>query len=257
MKTSFRNKRFTIGMVVFLSIILLLAVSSAYFLNSLLQKTNSILKENHYSVVYARDMADVLTSTNQGIANFFLTNKNPDSSALNSNFILFNQSLVSEQNNITEEGEDKLVSDIEMDYNEYRNQVTELLKSPASVNNFLSLQTKFDSLYDKLILLSQMNEKAIEAKTDDARTYSKKATLQMTGIGTLGFLIAYAYTFILSSYFSERFRRLYTGIKDLKSSNYKQTLNFEGNDELSEIAVVFNEMAEALKNSKSLKSNQD
>jgi methyl-accepting chemotaxis protein len=254
MKTSFRNKRFTIGMVVFLSIILLLAVSSAFFLNKLLQKTNAILKENHYSVVYASDMADLLTSINQEIVSSFLSNKNPDSSALNNNFISFDKSLVSEQNNITEEGEAKLVSDIEKDYKEYRNQVSESLKSSAAVNNVLSLQTRFDSLYDKLMLLSQMNEKAIEAKTDDARTYSEKATLRMTGIGTMCFLIAYAYTFILSSYFTERFRRLYTGIKDLKSSDYRQKLNLEGNDELAEIAGVCNEMAETINKSKSKKS---
>ncbi len=233
-------------MVVFLSIILLLAVSSAYFLNKLLQKTNAILKENHYSVVYARDMADLLTSINQGIVSSFLNNKNPDSSALGNDFILFDQSLGLEQNNITEVGEDKLVSDIEMDYKEYRNLAEELVKSQALVKEVLSLQTKFDSLYGKLIILSQINEKAIEAKTDDAKTFSKKATLQMTGIGTLCFLIAYGYTFVFSSYFSERFHRLYSGIKDMESSDYNQKLHLEGNDELTEIAVVFNEMLEAL-----------
>lgn len=253
MKTSFRNKRFTIGMVVFLSIILSLAVSSAFFLNKLLFKTNAILKENHFSVVYARDMADLLTNVNQVIVSSFLNKKIPDSSAVNNNFILFDQSLISEQNNITEEGEYKLVSEIEKEYNEYRNQVIELLKNPASLEIVLSVQTKFYNLYDKLILVSQINEKAIEEKTDDARTYSKKATLRMTGIGTIGFLIAYAYTFILSSYFSERFLRLYSGIKDAKSSHYRQKLILEGNDELSEIAGVFNEMSESLKNSNNLK----
>ena len=44
------------------------------------------------------------------------------------------------------------------------------------------------------MLLSQMNEKAIEEKTDDAKVSAKKATIQMTFIGTLCFLIAYGFT---------------------------------------------------------------
>ena len=246
MKTSIRSPRFTIGMVVFLSIILLLAISSAYYLNRLMKKANSILKENHYSVVYARDMADLLTNINQEIVNSFLYNKNPDSSSITRDFKLFDKSLGLEQNNITEVGEDKLVSEIDMNYKEYQNSATKLVKSQGLTKEILSLQTKFSNLYQKLTLLSQMNERAIEIKTNNAKEYSKKATLQMTAIGSLGFLIAYAYTFIFSSYFSERFRRLYSGIKEIESTEYPQKLYLDGNDELTEIAMAFNKMVETL-----------
>lgn len=250
MKTSIRSKKFTTGMVVFLTIILLLAVSSAYFMNKLLKKTNTILKENHYSVVYARDMADFLTNTNEEIVSSFLSNKDPDSVAVNRDFILFDQSLESEKKNITEPGENEIVSGIETDYKEYRNMAAGLVKSQGLIKQLLLLETRFDSLYRKLILLSQINETAIETKTDDVKIFSKKATLQMTGIGTLCFLVAYGYTFIFSSYFSERFRILYKGIKNLESSDYNEKLYVEGNDELTEIAVIFNEMIEALRKNK-------
>lgn len=246
MKTSIRSPRFTIGMVVFLSIILLLAISSAYYLNRLMNKTNSILKENHYSVVFARDMADVLTNINQEIINSYLNNKNPDSLTISRDFKLFDKSLGLEQKNITEIGEEKLVSEIDMDYTEYRNSAAKLVKSQDSAKEILSLQVSFTNLYQKLTLLSQMNETAIEKKTNDAKVYSKKATLQMTGMGSLGFLIAYAYTFIFSSFFSERFRRLYSEIKEMESTGYAQKLQLDGNDELAEIAIVFNKMAESI-----------
>jgi methyl-accepting chemotaxis protein len=42
---------------------------------------------------------------------------------------------------------------------------------------------------------------------------------------------------------------LYNGIKDLVSGNYNQRLNIDGNDEISEISMAFNEMAERLKRS--------
>lgn len=250
MKTSIRNTRFTTGMVLFLVIILLLSISSAFYLNRLSRKTSAILKENHYSVVYARDMSEDLTNINQGIINCFLIHKNPDTLAINKEFMLFDKSLELEKNNITEPGEDKLVSGIATDYIEYRDSVLKSIKSPNQVIKVLYLQKKFDTLYQQLMLLSQMNEKAIEEKTDDAKVSARKATLQMTFIGTMCFLIAYAFTFVFSSYFNERFYKLYNGIKEIVSSNYSQRLYLDGNDELCEISLAFNEMAEKLNKNK-------
>jgi methyl-accepting chemotaxis protein len=246
MKTSIRSKRFTMGMVLFLVSILLLSVSSAFYLNRLSGKTSAILKENHYSVVYAQNMSEVLTNVNQGIINSFLTNKNPDTTIINREFMLFEGSLGLEKNNLTEVGEDQLVSDIETNYNSYHASVVDFIKSPGQVIKVLSLQEKFDTLYQKLMLLAQMNEKAIEGKTDDAKVSAKKSTIQMTFIGTMCFLIAYGFTFIFSSYFNERFYRLYNGIKETVSSNFNTRLYLDGNDELTEISLVFNEMADKL-----------
>lgn len=246
MKNSIRSKRFTMGMVLFIVSILLLSVSSAFYLNRLSRKTSAILKENHYSVVYAQDMAEVLADINQGIINSFLTNKSPDSTIINRELVLFDKSLRLEKNNITEVGEDQLVSDIETNYNNYHNSVAVFIKSPDQVMKVLDLQEKFDTLYQKLMLLARMNEKAIEGKTDDAKVSAKKATVQMTFIGTLCFLISYGFTFMFSSYFNERFYRMYNGIKEMLSVNYRSRLYIDGNDELTEISQAFNEMAEKL-----------
>jgi nitrogen fixation/metabolism regulation signal transduction histidine kinase len=195
-------------------------------------------------------MSEDLTNINQGIINCFLTNKNPDTLIINKEFMLFNKSLKLEKNNITEIGEDQLASDIETNYNDYHDSVVKFIKSPNPVIKVLYLQKKFDSLYQQLMLLSQMNEKAIEEKTDDAKVSAKKATLQMTFIGTMCFLIAYGFTFIFSSYFNERFYKLYNGIKEIVSSNYSQRLYLDGNDELCEISLAFNEMAEKINKDK-------
>jgi hypothetical protein len=250
MKTSIRSTRFTMGMVLFLVIILLLSISSAFYLNRLSGKTSAILKENHYSVVYARDMSEDLTNINQGIINSFLTNKNPDTSFINQAFSLFKESLESEKNNITEVGEGKLVSDIETNYSSYHDSIVKYVKPEYPAIEVVSLQKEYETLYRQLMLLSQINEKAIEEKTDDAKVSAKKASLQMTLIGTICFLIAYGFTFIFSSYFNERFYKLYHGIKEMVSSNYNHKLFLDGNDELYEISLAFNEMADKLNQNK-------
>jgi methyl-accepting chemotaxis protein len=110
----------------------------------------------------------------------------------------------------------------------------------------LHLQKRFVVLHQQLEVLSQMNGKAIEVKTDDAKVTSKNALTQMTILGSFCFLIALSFIYSFASYFNERFFQLYNGIKEIVASNFGQRLYFDGKDEFYEISLVFNEMAEKL-----------
>jgi len=245
MNLSIRTK-FSLGMIFLFIIILVLSIFSAFYLNKLSKKTNALLKENYLSVVYAREMSEGLNNINQEITKCFLMNKYSDSLFINKEMGFVQNSLKLEKNNITEPGEDKLVSGIESGINEYCDSVAKFIKSPLQADKVLYLQKKSGILYQQLVLLSQLNGKAMEVKADDAKVSSKKALTQMTFLATLCFLIAFSFTYSFASYFNERFFQLYNGIKEIVSSNYGQRLYFEGRDEFYEISVVFNEMAEKL-----------
>jgi len=249
MKVSIRTK-FTIGIVFFFVIISVLSVFSAFYLNRLSKKTSAILKENHLSVIYARDMSENLMKINQEITKCFLTNTIPDNRLINKELILFDKSLQLEKNNLTEAGEDKIVAGIETGFNAYRDSIGEYAKSKKPVGKVLSLQTEFTNLTQQLMLISQINGKAIEIKTNDAKVSSQSALTQMTFIGTFCFLIALSFTYSFASYFNERFFQLYQGIKEIGSSNYGYRLYFDGKDEFYDISLVFNEMAEKLNENK-------
>ena len=246
MKYSIRT-RFTLGMLFLFIIILVLSVFSGYYMNKLSNKTSAILKENYLSVVYAREMTEGLSNINQEITTCFLTNRKPDSLKISRYLSSVDQSLVSEKNNITEPGEDKLVSAIESGYIEYQDSVLKMIKSNKSVSGMLYLQNKAGDLYQQLLLLSQINGKALEAKTDDAKATSKSALTEMTVLATLCFLIGMSFTFSFASYFNQRFFQLYNGIKEIVASNYDQRLFFNGKDEFHEISLLLNEMAGKLK----------
>jgi ABC-type multidrug transport system fused ATPase/permease subunit len=245
MKLSIRTK-FTLAMIILFLIILVLTVFSGYYLNRMSKKTSAILKENYLSIVYAREMSEGIMNINQEIASCFVSNRNPDSLRIKKELSLIDKSLESEKNNITSPGEDKLVSVIETNYSEYRDNVIKSMNLQESADKFLYLQNKSSDLFKQLVLLSQMNGKSIEVKTDDAKIYAKKASVQMSIIGTLCFIIALSLTFNYGSYFNERFHQLHKGIKELASSNYGQRLYFDEGDEFSDIALVFNKMAEKL-----------
>jgi two-component system, NtrC family, sensor histidine kinase KinB len=249
MKHSIRT-RFTMGMIFLFIIILVLSVFSGYYLNKLSTKTSAILKENYLSVVYAREMSEGIMAVNQEITTRFLTNKRPDSVRINKELKLINQSLLAEKNNLTEPGEDKLVASFETSYHEYRDSVLKVVQSPKTVSGIVWLQNESADLYQKLILLSQMNGKALEIKTDDAKAASKNALTKMTILASLCFLIGMSFTFSFASYFNRRFFQLYNGLKEVVSSNFDEHLFFDGNDEFYEISLVINEMADKLKKDK-------
>lgn len=249
MKTSIRTK-FTLGMIFLFTIILVLSVFSGYLMNKLSNKTSAILSENYLSVVYAREMSEDLTKINQEITSSYLSKKYCDSLKIKIELASFEKSLLLEKNNLTEPGEDQLVSGLTEGFLTYRDSVLTLLRSPESEKINLYLQNKSGDLYQDLSLLSQMNGKALELKTEDAKASSKSALTQMTILATLCFLIGMSFTFSFVSYFNQRFRQLYNGIRELASSNYDQKLLYEENDEFYEISLVFNEMAESLKNNK-------
>lgn len=251
MRHSIRT-RFTLGMVFIFLIILVLSVFSGFYLNKLSKKTSAILKENYLSVVYAREMSEGIMNINQEITTSFLTNKNSDSLKIEKELSVVNKSLQSEKNDITEPGEGDLVSGIETDFKEYRNIVLKSMILVQSSDNLLKMQNKSGELYQQLSILSQMNGKAIEVKTDDAKKSSKSALTQMTVLATLCFLIALSFIYSFASYFNERVFQLYNGIKEIVSSNYNQRLYFNGKDEFYEISLVFNEMAEKLNSRKEM-----
>jgi hypothetical protein len=227
-------------------IILVLLGFSALSLMNLSKKTKAILSENHVSVVYARDMTGNLINLNQEISGCFVTGRNVDTLLVKNEFKSLDKTIALELNNITEVGEDALAGNIKNEINEYRELFNQYILTPGQAETFLQLQKKFGSLYRNLEVLSKMNEKAIEVKTEDAKNSAKKASTQMTVIGSLCFLITLSFIYSFASYFNERFSQLYEGIKEIVSSNYGQRLYFDGSDEFYEISLLFNEMAEKL-----------
>lgn len=249
MKISIRTK-FTLGIIFFFVIIVALLAFTYIHLNRLSKQTSAILKENHVSVVCAREMAEELTKINQELTSNFILNKYPDSTFIKEKFLLFNKSLITEKNNITELGEDKIVSVIETTFNEYKDSTILFLKTSKTVYQIIHLQKKYNQINQQLMLLSQMNEKAIELKTNVAKISAKKSFVQISILGTFCFLLTLSFTYSFSSYFNERFFQLHNGIKEIVSSNFGQRLHFDGKDEFYDIALAFNEMAENLNKNK-------
>ena len=249
MKISIRT-RFMLGMIFFFIVIAGLSILSALQMNALSSKTDAMVKENQYSVIFAHEMGEYLTTLNTEMTRSVLNDDNQDSTLIRKTTESFNQSLRSEKSNITEIGEDKLVATIESGFREYIASISGFKKSTQSKDKYALLQNQFHSLYQQAMLLSQMNEQAIFLKAEGIKKSAEKGSTYITILGTILFLITMSFTFSFSTYFNERFSKLYNGIKEIGAGNYKQRLHFEGEDEFSDISLVFNNMAVNLNENK-------
>jgi two-component system, NtrC family, sensor histidine kinase KinB len=242
------RRRITFGMIFLFLIILVLSVFSGYYMNKLSGKTSAILKENYLSVVYARDMSESLMNMDRELTTSYLKKVTPDTVMISGALDRFSKSLAYEKNNITESGEGELVAEIEAGYKIYKDSLMHIMKFSGSPSGLVYLQNKSAGLNQELLQLSQMNGKAIELKTDDAKASANSALTKMTILASICFLIGMSYTFSFGSYFNQRIYQLHNGIKQIVASNFNQHLFFEGQrDEFYEISVVFNEMADKLK----------
>jgi methyl-accepting chemotaxis protein len=195
-------------------------------------------------------MSEGILNINHELISGFLSAKEPDTLKISEELRLVSESLEKEKNNITEPGEDRLVATIESEYSEYYNSVVSCTRSADKAQSLFSLQDRAGNLFQQLSILSQMNGKALEVKTDDAKATSKNALTRMTIMATLCFLIGMSFTYSFTSYFSQRFSQLYRGIREIATSNYDHRLYFEGNDEFHEISMLINEMAGKIKENK-------
>ena len=123
------RRRITFGMVFLFLIILLLSVFSGYYMNKLSGKTSAILKENYLSVVYARDMSENLMNIDREITTSYMKKIPPDTVRISDEMSRFSKSLADEKNNITEPGEDQLVSGIETGYKIYSDSLLHIIRS--------------------------------------------------------------------------------------------------------------------------------
>lgn len=249
MKQSFQS-RFTLGIIFLFLIILVLAVSSGYIMNKISAKTDAILKENYLSLAYAREMAEGIKNVNQELVISFLENRNPDDLKLTNELASIDASLIEEKNNITEPEEGNLVLDIEAGYGTLKDTILTLANSRLTPEGLLAIQNKSGDLSAKLLTLSQINGKALEDKTDDAKASIKRAWGQISILTSICILIGFSFTFSFTTYFNRQFFQLYNGIKGIAANNYNEPFYFEGNNEFYEISVIFNEMVDKIKGKK-------
>jgi len=201
--------------LLFFFITVLIVVGIAY-INQLTKDTQNILVANYNTIDYARQMMIALDAD--------LTSGNT--------IAKFNENLVSQQHNVTEEGEQELTDNLTADFEK-------LKANPA--DTIVSVSIRKD-LTDIMLL----NMKAIQRKSSVAVDRATSATTVLGMIGGLCFVLAFTLLINLPGNIANPIKELTESIKEIAGKNYSHRVHFESHNEFGDLARSFNTMAQKL-----------
>ncbi|WP_448701301.1 ATP-binding protein [Mucilaginibacter sp. AW1-3] len=218
---SIKNKLRT-GITFLFLMALIAAGLAAYYLNRLSADSKDILKDNYRSIIYAKNIGQVLDGPP-------LTINSPQLRVIENNLDL-------ETHNITEPGEGPIADSVKSEFENYK--VLLAKNQPVTV-----VQLKMKNL---LYRMMQVNMAAIEHKDKTATHTANTAIVVVSFIGSLCFLIAFTFLINFPGYIANPIAELTQGIKAIAGKNYKKRIVFNSKDEFGELADAFNQMAHQL-----------
>jgi NtrC-family two-component system sensor histidine kinase KinB len=157
------------------------------------------------------------------------------------------------KDNITVEGEDKIVSMIETEYSKYLIHVSELrpisATGPRKTGTFYheTILPSFLSVRDNCIRLREINQENMFKVSDRARFIAKRAILSMVIIGIAAIGIGIGFSLLLSNLLTKPVRRMVEATQEIARGNYDIQIPIYSSDELGRLTDEFNSMAKKLK----------
>ncbi len=197
-------------------VVLFFGAVSLFYLNQISGSAKVILKDNYESLSFAHQMRKILDDNPIPLS--------PNASAD------FNRYLKLEENNLTETGEKEAVSVL---YKAYLS---------LSKVNLIALQ----QVHDQLRKIEELNMDAIVKKNAAAQNSVKNGTVYLSFAACITFLVLFSFSVNFPGFIADPLGELSQGILEISRQNYNKRLEFNSNDEFSELANAFNEMAAKL-----------
>jgi len=197
-------------------IVLSFGLIAIFFLNELSDKSKVILKDNYKSLKYVAAMRNIIDN---GV--FPLSAQKAEN---------FEDNIKLEAKNITEPGEKAAFQQLESSYLSLKNS-----SSSTQEGNVKRLRSALQNI-------EEVNMKAIYDKNEMANAASGRANLYIMIAATLSFLILFTFIINFPGFVANPLAEFSAAIRGISGKNYKQRLNFENDDEFTELADAFNGM---------------
>ncbi|OUL63639.1 ATP-binding protein [Flavobacterium sp. AJR] len=209
--------KLNLGVGLLFLMIIILALVSAFYIFLIKGDTENILKANYNTLEYSRNM---LTSLDE-------ISGNEDKA-----IVFFKDNLKKQIINVTEAGEDKVTTNLQMSFNKLE-------------NNWEDQAVKSQIRQD-IFAIMKLNMNAIKQKSDIAKQTAETANFSIAIVGTLCFLIAFNLLINLPNNIANPIKELTESIKQIANKNYSERVHFMNHNEFGDLAKSFNTMAEKL-----------
>ncbi|PST83686.1 PAS domain-containing sensor histidine kinase [Pedobacter yulinensis] len=199
-------------------IVLLFGATSLHYINKISVSSKVILKDNYESLKYAREMRSILD--------------NHDLPLSRDAWNRLAAQLRLEAGNITEPGEGGAVRGLSAAF---------MNLGPASTVH--QQHAALRAMRLQLSVIEDLNMKAIARKNEAAQASVERATTYLVAAATFCFIVLFSFSINFPGFVANPLRRFSEAIKAISQKNYKQRLDFQGNDEFAALAKEFNAMA--------------
>ncbi|KFF10854.1 sensor histidine kinase [Flavobacterium hydatis] len=209
--------KLNLGVGLLFLMIIILALVSAFYIFLIKGDTENILKANYNTLEYSRNM---LTSLDE-------ISGNGDKAS-----VIFKDNLKKQITNVTEAGEDKVTTNLQMSFNKLENNWDD--------------QTIKSQIRQDIFAIMKLNMNAIKQKSDIAKQTAETANFSIAIVGTLCFLIAFNLLINLPNNIANPIKELTESIKQIANKNYSERVHFTSHNEFGDLAKSFNTMAQKL-----------
>jgi NtrC-family two-component system sensor histidine kinase KinB len=247
------RKKIFIGYGITLVLMVLVLVWAFFNLWSLGQASDAILKENYKSILAAENMVYAIERQDSALLLMFLGYQEQGWNQFRENESVFFQWLGRAKDNITVEGEDKVVNMIETEYSKYLDHVSELrpisVAGPRKTGAFYheTILPSFLSVRDTCIRLREINQENMFKISDRAHFIAKRAIWSMAIIGMVAIAIGLGFSLVLSNLLVKPVREMVDATQKIAEGNYEIEISTRSEDELGRLTDEFNSMAKKLK----------
>ena len=247
------RKKIFIGYGITLVLMVLVLVWAFFNLWDLGQASDAILKENYKSILAAENMVYAIERQDSAILLIFAGYQEEGWNQFRENESQFFQWLGRAKDNITVEGEDKIVNTIEAEYSKYVNHVSELrpisTAAPRKTGTFYheTILPSFLSVRNTCIRLREINQENMFKISDRARFIAKRAIWSMAIIGIAAVGIGIGFSLLLSNLLTKPVRQIVEATHEIAEGNYDIQIPTYSSDELGRLTDEFNSMAKKLK----------
>jgi len=216
------KKKLTLGLGFLFLIIFILVIFYSYYIGKLSQDAENILKDNYDSLVFSKNMISALEDMRTAVSSIVF---NPTDDRKISDYYLnlfeagrteFENSLKSENSNITEINESEYVATINQGYILYADLCLRIVKGEGSrAMYFNEYQPAFETLKHAINNINDINMEAVERKGQMAKHDSARIINLMAIIGTFCLLLAFFYFWYFPFYISNSIAYLSGRMKTL------------------------------------------
>lgn len=205
------KKKLNLGVGLLFAFIILLSVLGSIFIHQLKRNTDNILVANYQSVQYCLNILNTLETDKKD------------------KFSTIEHYLHFQEKNITESGELAATQALRTHFDLYKTQ-------PFAADILPKIR-------QDLFLIMDLNMKAIERKSELAKSRADAYTSFISITGALCIILAFLLLIKLPANIANPIKELTESIKQIADKKYKQRVHFESSSEFGELAQSFNIMA--------------